>query len=291
MILEKTISVVIPAKNEAQAIGGVVAEVRLVLPNAQVLVVDDGSTDGTAVEARAAGADVISHPYSKGNGAAIKSGSRSASGEILIFMDGDGQHNPRDIPLLLEVMEQGFDMVVGARGAESQASWGRHVANRIYNWLSSKITGQNIKDLTSGFRTVNRALFMQCLYMLPNGFSYPTTSTMAFFRSGFSVGYVPIVAAKRVGKSHIHPLKDGIRFLLIIFKIATLYSPLKLFFPASLLLFLTGCGYYAYTYIELGRFTNMSALLFICSMLVFIMGLMSEQITTLMYMNNDEKKE
>ncbi len=283
MIEQTQLSVVIPAKNESSSIADVVKKVLAVIPKAEVIVVNDGSTDNTGRAAQEAGATVISHPYSKGNGAAIKSGARAARGDILIFMDGDGQHNPADIPRFLEKMARGFDMVVGARDSKSQASIGRDIANRIYNWLSSKIVGLEIEDLTSGFRAVRREPFMECLYMLPNGFSYPTTSTMAFFRSGWSVGYIPIVAGTREGKSHINPFRDGVRFLLIIFKVTTLYSPLKIFFPFSISFFCLGAMHYLYIYIQYGRFTNMSALLFLSSILIFLMGLMSEQLTILLY--------
>jgi glycosyltransferase involved in cell wall biosynthesis len=248
-----------------------------------VIVVDDGSTDGTAERALAAGARVVSHPYSKGNGAAIKTGARTATGEIIVFMDADGQHDPADIPRLLAKIDEGYDLVVGARGKGSQANAGRGLANRFYNKLASYMTGHKVEDLTSGFRAVRAVKFREFLYLLPNGFSYPTTSTMAFFRAGYSVAYLPITAAKRIGKSHIKLLRDGARFLLIIFKIGTLYSPLKLFGPIALLLFLLASAWYAHTLIAFDRFTNMSALLYTGSVIVFLMGLISEQITALMY--------
>jgi len=230
---------------------------------------------------------VISHPYSKGNGAAIKAGVRAAKGDILLFMDADGQHDPQDIPRLLAKLNEGFDLVVGSRQKGSQANVGRGVANKVYNWLASYMTGHKVADLTSGFRVARAKKFREFLSLLPNGFSYPTTSTMAFFRAGYSVAYEAIHAGRRDGKSHIRPLKDGIRFLLIIFKIGTLYSPLKLFFPLSLLPLLMGIGYYIFTYISVGRFTNMSALLFTTAILIFLMGLVSEQITQLMYQESD----
>lgn len=279
------ISIVLPAKNESAAIGTTVSGICQHYPDAEVIVVNDGSTDNTAQVAEAAGARVIHHPYSKGNGAAIKSGARAASGDVIVFMDADGQHNPADIPRLLVKLEEGHDMVVGARQAGSQASIGRGLANAFYNTLASYMTGHRVADLTSGFRAVRADKFREFLYLLPNGFSYPTTSTMAFFRAGYSVAYEPIHAAQRVGKSHIKPLKDGVRFLLIIFKIGTLYSPLKLFAPVSVLAFFIATLWYGYTLVMEGRFTNMSALLYTGSVMVFLMGLISEQITALMYKN------
>ena len=278
------LSIVMPAKNEAEGLRRTLPALAASQPGAEIIVVDDGSTDDTAAVARAHGARVLSSPYSMGNGAAIKRGAREASGELIVFMDADGQHNPAHIKLLLAKLDEGYDMVVGARDASGQASIGRGLANRFYNRLSSWMTGHRIEDLTSGFRAVRAARFREFLHLLPNGFSYPTTSTMAFFRSAYPVAYVPIPVAKRVGNnSHIRPIKDGIRFLLIIFKIATLYSPLKLFAPVSIGFFGIGLGYYGYTFATMGRFTNMSVLLFSASVIVFLIGLISEQITNMTY--------
>lgn len=281
------ISIVLPAKNESGAIGQTIAKIQQLQLTHEVIVVNDGSVDSTQVVAEQAGAIVVTHPYSKGNGAAIKTGARAAKGDVIIFMDADGQHDPNDIPRLIDKIEQGYDLVVGARQKGSQASVGRGVANALYNNLASYMTEQEVEDLTSGFRAVRADKFREFLYLLPNGFSYPTTSTMAFFRAGYSVTYVPIHAAKRIGKSHIQPLKDGIRFFIIIFKIATLFSPLKMFLPIAVLLFLMATGWYGFTLYEFGRFTNMSALLYTGSIMIFLMGLISEQVTALMYKDND----
>src|SRR5690606_12729713 len=279
-----TLSIILPAKNEALAIGSTVKGIRELFPEAEILVVNDGSTDNTAEVAEQAGARVVHHPYSKGNGAAIKTGARSATGEVLVFMDADGQHNPADIPRLLARLDnENHDMVVGARQKGSQASVGRGIANGFYNWLASYMTEQKVEDLTSGFRAVRADKFREFLYLLPNGFSYPTTSTMAFFRAGYSVAYEPIHAAQRIGKSHIRLVRDGMRFLLIIFKIGTLFSPLKMFAPIAALLFAMATLWYGHTFYHDGRFTNMSALLYTGSVMIFLMGLISEQITALMY--------
>ncbi len=277
------LSVVIPAKNEARSLSSVLGGVRQHAADAEIIVVNDGSTDDTAAVARAAGAQVIDHPYSKGNGAAIKTGARAATGDVIIFMDADGQHSPADIPRLLAKLAEGYDLVVGARGRGSQASLARGFGNWLYNKLASWIVGHRVPDLTSGFRAVRARAFREFLDLLPNGFSYPTTSTMAFFRAGYGVAFVDIVAAKREGKSHIRLARDGGRFLLIIFKIGTLYSPLKVFVPVSAFFFASGCWYYSYTYIMDGRFTNFGALLFTAAVLIFMIGLLSEQITQLLY--------
>jgi glycosyltransferase involved in cell wall biosynthesis len=278
----REISVIIPARNEAASIGELVRSIRERYPRAEILVVNDGSTDETAAFARDAGAEVVDHPHSMGNGAAVKAGARRATGDILVFLDADGQHNPADIPRLLNRLDDGFDMVIGARAnSKSHANFGRLLANGTYNVVASLVTGRTIPDLTSGFRAVRASLFKRFLYLLPNGFSYPTTITMAFIRSGFPIDFIDIDAQQRKGKSHIRPIRDGVRFLVIIFKIATLYAPMKLFLPTSVFFFLVGLGYYLYTYVNFGRFTNMSLLLLSASVIVFLIGLISEQITAL----------
>lgn len=277
------VSVVLPAKNEAGGLPRTLEGVRSVMPGVELIVVDDGSSDDTPGLAAALGARVIRSPYSMGNGAAIKRGARAATGDVIVFMDADGQHDASCIPRLLQKLDEGYDMVVGARDWGGQAGVSRGLANTFYNWLASRMTGFAVKDLTSGFRAVRADKFKEFLHLLPNGFSYPTTSTMAFFRSAYPVAYIPIPVAKRIGRSHIRPLRDGVRFLLIIFKIATLYSPLKLFAPAAIAFFLTGLVYYGWTFFTQGRFTNMSVLLFSASVIIFLIGLISEQITALTY--------
>lgn len=281
------ISIVIPAKNEAENLKGFLPRLMSVMPSAECIVVNDGSTDDTVDICEQHKVIVVTHPYSKGNGAAIKTGAKKATGDVIVFLDGDGQHKPEDIPRLLEKLETGYDMVVGARDKKSQADSFRAIANGVYNSLSSAITGHKIQDLTSGFRAVRAEKFKEFLFLLPNGFSYPTTCTMAFFRAGYSVGYLPIQTEQRLGQSHISLFKDGIRFLLIIFKVGTLYSPLKIFLPVSAGFFGAGLLNYMYTYFTDGRFTNMSAVLLMTAIIVFLIGLVSEQVTALMYKDSD----
>ena len=283
----ENLSIIIPAKNEAAVIGEVVSSIRRKYRNTEVIVVDDGSTDETAELAQKSGARVVSHPISLGNGAAVKAGAREASGDILVMMDGDGQHKADDIQSLISMLDQGYDMAIGARDSGSHAGLGRLAANGLYNVFASIISGHRIPDLTSGFRAVRADLFKKFLYLLPNGFSYPTTITMAFLRSGFPVTFVPIKAEACTGKSHIRPIRDGLRFVAIIFKIATLYAPLKVFLPISGLFFAAGLSYYGYTYFTMGRFTNMSMLIFSASVIIFLIGLISEQITALTYNRSD----
>ena len=276
------VSVVIPAMNEVDAIASTIENIRRYIPDAEILVVDDGSTDGTRDAARKAGAYVWSHPYNIGNGAAVKTGLRLASGDKIILMDGDGQHDPADIPRLLLAAEE-YDMVVGARTSSTQANLWRRAANAFYNAVARYATNFPIEDLTSGFRVVDRETIVNYLYLLPNTFSYPTTITLAYLKSGRTLRYLPIEARKRQGKSKIKLLRDGGRFLLILIKIITLFSPLRIFLPVSLSIFTLGLVHYGYTYAVSGRFTNMSALLLSTSVIVFMIGLVSEQITQLRF--------
>jgi len=285
---EQRLTVVIPAKNEAENLVTLLPKLTSVVPRAEIIVVDDGSSDDTVAICKKNNVKYISHPYSMGNGASIKSGARAAEGDILIFMDGDGQHDPDDIPKLLEQIQAGYELVIGAREVDTHASLLRRIGNSIYNKLASIMTGNRILDLTSGFRATRARHFRKFLYLLPNGFSYPTTSTMAFFRSGLPVTFVPVKAAKRIGKSNIKLFQDGTRFLLIIIKIGALYSPMRFFLPISATIFLVGASYYLYTYINYKQFTNMSALLFTTSILVFLIGIISEQISALHYKGANE---
>lgn len=285
------LSIVLPARNEAESLKTLLPAIVSLYPDAELIVVNDGSTDTTREVVQSSGAILIDHPYCMGNGAAVKTGARAASGNIIVFMDADGQHNPEDIQTLVTKYQEGFDMVVGARSTGTHTSIVRRIANSFYNRLASFMTGYRIADLTSGFRVVNRRKFCRFLYLLPNGFSYPTTSTMAFFRSGFSVGYMPISALKREGKSKIRLLHDGIRFIVIILKIGALFSPMRLFLPISFLLFMVGSLYYGYTYYTSGRFTNMSAVIILSSLTIFLIGIVSEQISSLHYRVSDRDSE
>ena len=278
-----SVSIVIPACNEAQTIGKLVARVRELHPDAEIIVIDDGSTDQTAEIAQDAGAAVYRHPYNIGNGAAIKSGIRAATGDILVFMDGDGQHSPEDIGRFLNCFPQ-YDMVVGARSPRHQASVLRALGNAVYNRFASYATNFSIKDLTSGFRAVKTDIARNFLYLLSNTYSYPTTLTLGVLRTGRSVTYLPITTAKRAkGRSQVKLFQDGVRFFMIIIRIATLYSPMRVFLPVSFLMFVLGMIRYVYTLLTEGRFTNMSALLFVSSVIIFMMSLISEQITQMRF--------
>jgi len=284
------VSIVIPAFNEGKTIGDIVSKIKTLYPDFEIIVVNDGSTDDTAVTAKNAGAKVYSHPYNIGNGAAIKSGIRTASGDILVFMDGDFQHDPEDIGKMLEYFPE-YDMVVGARSIRGQSSIGRAFGNKIYNWLASYVAMFPIKDLTSGFRAIKSDLARQLANLLPKTYSYPSTLTLAVLRSGRSLKYIPIKIQKRkTGKSKIRLIKDGVRFFMIIIRICTLYSPLRVFLPVSFIMFMLGLSYYGYTFLTAGRFTNMSALLFTTSVLIFMMGLISDQICQMRFEKSDGKR-
>ena len=295
MHMVRKVSIILPAFNEAGAIGDVlkgifeIAAQRARTEVFEIVVVDDGSTDGTADVAEAAGARVIRHPYNIGNGAAVKAGMRAAGGEIFVMMDADGQHRPEEIPMLLDALEH-HALVVGARTRDGQANLWRRWANRIYNLFASYVTGRNIPDLTSGFRVMRAGVARRFLYLLPNTFSYPTTTTLACFKTGLPVAYVPIQARRRTGKSKIRLVRDGARFFLIILKIATFFSPFRVFFPLSLLSFLAGSGWYLYTFLTQHRFTNMSMLLIVQGVMIFALALISDQVAQLRF-DRSERRE
>jgi len=290
-MLSKT-SVVIPAKNEAKSLSSLIPSIQALYPDLlEIIVVNDGSTDDTELVCEQFETIVVKHRHSRGNGAAIKSGTRKARGEYICFMDADGQHKPESIGRLVEALDENkLDMVVGARKKESQAGKLRYLANSFYNWFASAISGFPIIDLTSGLRVVRKNRFKEFLHLLPNGFSYPTTCTMAFLRTGYQVEYkIEDISADRLGKSHISPLKDGLRFLVIIFKIGTLYSPLKVFTSISASLFSVSFAYYIFTFLTKSTLTNMSVILFTSSLIIFLIGLVSEQINALMFMKSEKE--
>lgn len=277
------ISIIIPAYNESATIGGVIENLKEQYPEFEIIIINDGSKDNTAEIARESGVIVYSHPYNMGNGAAIKSGIRIASGDILVFMDGDGQHNPEDIGEMLKYFPD-YDMVVGARSKGNQTSLFRGFGNRILNRLAGYVAKFRVKDLTSGFRAIKSEIAHNLLYLLPNTYSYPTTMTLGVLRSGRSLKYISVNINKREdGVSNISPFRDGVRFFMIITKICALYSPFRIFLPVSFLIFLIGFFYYIYTYSTSGRFTNMSALLFTTSIIIFFMGVISEQISQMRF--------
>ena len=290
--MTRDISIILPAKNEAESLKILLPKLRQHYPVEEIIVVNDGSSDHTAEICNQNHVTVVSHVYSMGNGAAIKTGARNASGDILVFMDADGQHNPEDINRLIEKLDAGFDMAVGARQTDTHASLARKLGNSLYNRLASWMTGYPINDLTSGFRAARAKHFKRFLYLLPNKFSYPTTITMAFFRSGLPVAYVPIQAIDRQGnsKSHIRLFHDGFRFFIIILKIGALFSPMRFFLPISALLLMVGVSYYGYTYINWGRLTNMSTILILSSLFTFLIGIVSEQISALHYKDIEDIK-
>jgi glycosyltransferase involved in cell wall biosynthesis len=275
-----TVSVVIPAYNEAGIIAEVVSSIRRAAAWREVLVIDDGSTDETGSRATASGAQVIRHPYNKGNGAAVKTGIRQASGEHVLILDADGQHRVEDAVRIVQPLGS-YDLVVGARHPDSHATAMRRVGNAALNWLASYLAGQPIPDLTCGLRAARRTYLREFLHLLPNGFSTPTTTTLAFIRAGYNVTFVPIEASARVGASKIRPSRDGAKFLLILIRVMTIFSPLRVFLPISLASFALGAGYAVWTIARQHHVTNSSVLLILFAVVVFLVGLVSEQISAL----------
>jgi glycosyltransferase involved in cell wall biosynthesis len=277
-----SVSIVVPAFNEEPAIGPLVAALRAGGAWHEIIVVDDGSSDATAERAREAGATVVRHPYNKGNGAAVKTGIRRATGEFVLIVDGDGQHQAADAARLVAPLGE-YDLVIGARAAGTQATHARLFGNAALNWLAGYLTDRTIPDLTSGFRGARRAHLREFLHLLPNGFSTPTTTTLAFIKAGYSVRFEPIEAAVRQGQSKIRLARDGVKFLLIVMRIVTLFSPFRVFLPISLVSFLLGAGYAAWTIATQSHITNSSVLLIMLAVIVFLVGLVSEQIAALRF--------
>jgi glycosyltransferase involved in cell wall biosynthesis len=279
-------SVVIPAFNEAASIASVLRDLRHVAAWHELLVIDDGSSDDTGATAISAGARVVRHPYNLGNGAAVKTGIRQATGTFVLILDGDGQHRAADAARLVACLDT-YDLVVGARSPGTQATAARRLGNSMLNWIASYLTGHRIPDLTSGFRAARRDRFAEFLHLLPNGFSTPTTTTLAFMKAGFSVHFVPIDAARRTGgaanASKIRLGPDGLRFFLILLKVITIFSPLRIFLPVSAAAFFVGAAYGVWTAVTQSHVTNSSVLLILLSVVIFLVGLVSEQISSLRF--------
>ena len=275
-------TVVIPAYNEGGSIADLVRDLAAVGPWHEILVVDDGSSDETAERAGAAGARVVRHPYNKGNGAAVKTGIRQATGEAVLIIDGDGQHDPEEAARLVAKLDD-YDLVIGARSGATQATLGRRLGNRLLNVLASYLTQHSIQDLTSGFRTARRTHFVEFLHLLPNGFSTPTTTTLAFIKAGYSLAFVPIAARRRSGHSKIRFARDGFKFFLILLRVVTIYSPLRIFVPLSLASLGLGAAYGIWEAFTVGRIPNGAVILTVLGVLVFLIGLVSEQISSLRF--------
>ena len=282
MATPASVSVIIPAFNEAVVIGQVIGALRSAATWHEIIVVDDGSTDGTSEVARAAGALVATHPYNKGNGASVKTGLRKATGEFILIIDADGQHRPADALRLVGRLGE-YDLVVGARSSDTQATRARRLGNAALNWLAGYLSGRPIPDLTSGFRAARLDFVREFIHLLPNGFSTPTTTTLAFVKAGYNVAFEPIEAASRVGTSKIRLGPDGAKFFLIVLRVVTIFSPLRVFVPVSLAAFLVGAAYAAWTIVTESHVTNSSVLLIVLSVVVFLVGLVSEQIAALRF--------
>jgi glycosyltransferase involved in cell wall biosynthesis len=282
MAASGAVSIVIPACNEAAAIGGLVRELAAAATWREILVIDDGSTDDTGSAAEAAGARVIRHPYNKGNGAAVKSGIRAASGEYILIIDGDGQHRPADALRLTNRLGE-YDLVIGARTSDTQAGPARRAGNAVLNWLASYLTEREIPDLTSGFRAARRDGLLEFIHLLPNGFSTPATTTLAFIKAGYNVAFEPVQARERVGTSKIHLSRDGAKFVLIVIRVITIFSPFRVFLPVAATSLIMGAGYALWTIVTQHHIAPSSVLLILFAVMVFLIGLISEQISALRF--------
>ncbi len=280
---DATLTIVIPAYNEAVGIRAVLNRICADYPDAEIIVVDDGSTDGTGDQLHDLPVRVLRQPYNKGNGASVKAGIRAARGDYVLLLDADGQQDPADIGALLTHTGV-YDLIVGARAKSSQQNAVRALGNGALEAMASYLAGTKIPDLTSGFRVFRRAVILEFVHLLPNRYSYPTTSTLAFLKAGYNVRFVPIVANKRQGgRSGQKLLQNGARFILIILRMITLFSPMKIFAPLSLFLFAGGAVYGVFTAITERHITNSTVLACLTSIIIFLMGLISEQIAALRF--------
>ena len=285
--LTERVSVVVPAFNEGASIGTLVSELRTAAAWREIIVVDDGSTDDTGRRAADAGARVVRHPYNKGNGASVKTGIRNATGDFILILDADGQHRPADAVRLVARLDQ-YELVIGARSGVTQANAARRLGNSVLNAIASYLTEQQIPDLTSGFRAARREHLLEFLHLLPNGFSTPTTTTLAFIKAGYSVWFEPIHAGVRDGESKIRLGPDGVKFFVILLKVITIFSPMRVFLPLSLASFAIGSVYAVWTIVTQSHVTNSSVLLILLSVIIFLVGLVSEQISSLRFERRDQ---
>ncbi len=274
------LTIIIPVYNEEQSIKEVISSVKIACPHDEIIVVDDGSTDGTPGLLKTMGIRCIRHPYNKGYGAALKTGVRNASHNVVVFMDGDKQHQPNDVHRLAEFVDQ-YDMVVGARAKGSQVSAFRSSGKKILGLLANYLSGMKIPDLNSGFRAIKKDILMKYMHILPNTFSFTTTITLALIKDGYNVKYVPIKTEKRIGKSKLRPFRNGFEFILLIMRTTVLFDPLKVFLPISLISAGLGTLDALYYVIFHTSISKSSLLLIFSGLLIFCFGLLADQVSAI----------
>ncbi len=274
------VAIIIPAYNEEEGIADVIAQLKELSGNYEIIVVDDGSTDNTHKLATDTGVKVIRHPYNKGYGAALKTGIRNAEADIVLFIDADGQHQPSDIKKLIQYIGE-YDMIVGARTKKSKISLLRRPGKKILSITANYLAGMKIPDLNSGFRALKKDVALEFMHILPNSFSFSTTITLALINSGYSVKYVPIEAPERVGTSKIKPFRDGFRFIMLIIRTVVLFNPLKVFLPVSAILFIVGFFELIREIIVYFDIWTAPVLLILSAILIFFFGLIADQISSL----------
>lgn len=277
------LSIIIPAYNEAEAIGPTLRKLSgMTFPiEHEIIIVDDGSTDDTYKVCSEFPVILLKHSVNKGYGAALKTGIRKSSGDRIIILDSDGQHDPDEISKFIDLLEE-YDMVIGERSAESFQVANRKLGKRIIRKVGEYLVEQKLPDFNSGFRAFRKDLILELLHMMPNGFSFSTTSTLAFLKEGYNIATLPINVKERVGrKSNVKFFKDGSKTMLLLFRIIMLFNPLKVFFPASIAISFFGLAFGVYGYIEFDKFSNTGVLMITLGMFLFFIGLLADQISIL----------
>jgi glycosyltransferase involved in cell wall biosynthesis len=278
------VSIVIPAYNEGEAIGETLTDLFSVIGEStrryEVIVIDDGSADDTGAMAESNGARVVRHRKNKGYGAALKTGVLASQAEIVVFYDADNQFDPKDIERIVEEAKDA-DAVLGARTSKSYAPFSRKGGKKLLSWLANYLSRQKIPDLNCGLRAIHRDVLLGYLHLLPNGFSASTTTTLVLLREGYDVKFVPITVKKRIGKSTVRPLQDGMDTALLVVRLTTLLDPFRVFGPMSFFFFVFGCVW-GLRYLIHGKGLSIASLfLLVSSVIIFFFGLVADQVASL----------
>jgi glycosyltransferase involved in cell wall biosynthesis len=277
---QSNISIIIPAFNEEEVIGSVVQSIHSAFPDSEIIVVNDGSTDNTAAELSKSGVIILNHDLNRGYGASLKTGARAARRDYVLFCDGDGQHSVEDVRRLMNECD-GYDLVVGARKSDSHRPFLRRPGKFVMRKYSEFLAGTKIPDLNSGLRIFKRDTLMRYLHLMPDGFSFSTTSTFTMIKSNRKYKYIPITVQKRIGKSSVRQLKHGPQALMLMLRLAVLFEPLKLFLWIAGILFILSLASLAIDMCSAGGFSDTTVILSIATIIIFMSGLLCDQVSAM----------